>query len=68
MTLAVLPLNMLLASVMYRRQHRSFAEVGLLVRRNWIGFALYVAGYQLIMSPVSVAGYAQELLRLKRRW
>jgi biofilm PGA synthesis N-glycosyltransferase PgaC len=68
MTLAVLPLNMLLASVMYRRQHRSFAEVGLLVRRNLIGFGLYVFCYQLIMSPASVAGYAQELLRLKRRW
>ncbi len=25
-------------------------------------------GYQLLMSPVAVAGHAQELLRLRRRW
>jgi|ERR1022692_83198 biofilm PGA synthesis N-glycosyltransferase PgaC len=68
MTLAVLPLKMLLAGVRYHRQGMSFAEAGLRVRRNRIGFALYVACYQLIMSPVSVTGYAQELLHIKRRW
>ena len=68
MTLAVLPLNLLLAAIMYRRQRTSLHEAGLHVRRHLLGFLGYVFLYQLLMSPVSVAGYTQELLHLGRRW
>lgn len=68
MTLAVMPLNMLLSLIMFRLSRQSFKEVGLRVRRNRIGFLAYLLVYQLFMSPVSVLGYGQELFRSQRRW
>jgi poly-beta-1,6-N-acetyl-D-glucosamine synthase len=68
MTLAVLPLNGLLATIMYLRARNAFRAQGLVIRRARLGFLLFILGYQLLLSPVAVAGYAQELLRLRRRW
>jgi len=68
MTLAVLPLNVLLTLVMFRLSRQAFAEVGLRVRRNWLGYFSYLLTYQLIMSPISVAGYAQEMVHARRNW
>ena len=68
MTLAVLPLNLLLAGIMFHFSRASFEEVGVKVRRNRAGYLGYLLTYQLFMSPVSVAGYAQELFGAARRW
>jgi biofilm PGA synthesis N-glycosyltransferase PgaC len=68
MTLAVLPLNLILSGVMFHLSRQSFEEVGLKVRRNRLGFLGYLLTYQLFMSPLSVAGYAQELFGTRRRW
>jgi len=68
LTLLVLPLNMLLSGFMYRLSKKSFETVGLRVRKNIFGFLGYLLFYQLIMSPVSVAGYFQEVFRAKRKW
>jgi biofilm PGA synthesis N-glycosyltransferase PgaC len=68
MTLAVLPLNVALSMIMFHLSRRSFNEVGLTVRQNRLGFIGYLFTYQLFMSPVSVAGYAQELFGAARRW
>ncbi len=68
MTLAVLPLNLLLAGIMFRFSRQAFHEVGLKVRRNRLGYIGYLLTYQLFMSPVSVAGYIQELFGAARRW
>lgn len=68
MTLAVLPINILIASVMLSRQRRVFAEAGLRIRRNYFGFLGYLLLYAPIMSPVSFVGYMKELFRVKRRW
>jgi biofilm PGA synthesis N-glycosyltransferase PgaC len=68
MTVAVLPLNLLLSGIMFHLSKQSFHEVGLKVRQNRLGFFGYLLTYQLFMSPVSVAGYAQELFGASRRW
>lgn len=68
MTLAVLPLNIGLSMIMFHLSKRSFDDVGLQVRQNRLGFLGYLLTYQLFMSPVSVAGYAQELFGAARRW
>jgi biofilm PGA synthesis N-glycosyltransferase PgaC len=68
MTLAVLPLNVALSMIMFHLSRKSFDEVGLQVRQNRLGFLGYLLTYQLFMSPVSVAGYAQELFGARRRW
>jgi biofilm PGA synthesis N-glycosyltransferase PgaC len=67
-TLAVLPLNIVIASIMYLRQRSSFRQADLRVRQNLVGFFVYLLFYQLVMSPVSVAGYAEEFFRRARRW
>jgi biofilm PGA synthesis N-glycosyltransferase PgaC len=68
MTLAVIPLNICLSMIMFHLSRQSFDEVGLKVRQNRLGFLGYLLTYQLFMSPISVAGYAQELFGAKRRW
>ena len=67
-TLLVLPLNLGLSYGMYLFQWRVFDELGLRIRRNRLGFAAYFLLYQLLMSPVAVWGYIQELLHLRRVW
>lgn len=68
-TLAVLPLTLAVNAILYHYQRRSVFDVlGLRVRRNFLGLLCFVLLYQLLMSPVSVLGYAQELLGARRRW
>ncbi len=68
MTAAVLPISLTIALTMYVRQRVVFRSLGLRIRRNLLGFALYVLVYQLVMSPISVSGYASELVRARRVW
>jgi len=67
-TIAVLPVNILIASVMLFRQRSVFHEMGLKIRRNYLGFLCYLLLYAPIMSPVSFVGYLKELVGAKRRW
>lgn len=67
-TLLVLPLTIISYSVLYTYQKYVFRKLALKVRKNWSGFFLFLLCYQMIMSPVSVWGYAQEAFRLKRVW
>ena len=67
-TIAVLPINVLIASVMLHRQRQVFREVGFKIRRNIGGFFAYLLAYAPIMSPVSFIGYVKELRRTERRW
>ncbi|TML94215.1 MAG: glycosyltransferase family 2 protein [Actinobacteria bacterium] len=68
MTAAVLPISLVIALTMYLRQRAVFRLLGLRIRRNILGFVLYVLVYQLVMSPISVSGYATELVRARRVW
>jgi biofilm PGA synthesis N-glycosyltransferase PgaC len=68
MTAAVLPISLLIALTMFVRQRTVFRTLGLGIRRNLFGFLLYVLVYQLVMSPISVSGYAAELTRARRVW
>jgi len=68
-TLGVLPLTLVVNAVLYRFQRRRvFNLLGLRVRRNALGFLGFVLAYQMLMSPVAVVGYTQELLGRRRRW
>ena len=68
MTLALLPMALLMNILMYRISVKMFDAQGLRVRRNTAGFLMYVFGYSLILQPVSVAGYLSELLGLRKSW
>lgn len=67
-TLLVLPLNVIVTIVMYAFQKRVFDSLGLKVRRNRIGYILYLLFYQLIHSPIAMWGYIQEIFQLRRVW
>lgn len=67
-TLAVIPINLMLFLLMFRLQNRSFGETGLMVRQNRRGFLSYVLLFQPMMSPLAVVGYLEEVFRMPRRW
>lgn len=69
MMLLVLPLTLVSFWILYHYQANVvFKNLNLRVRKNFIGFALFILCYQMIMSPVSLYGYAQELFGAKRVW
>jgi biofilm PGA synthesis N-glycosyltransferase PgaC len=67
-TLLVLPLAFLIVFVMYSKQKAVFDELSLEVRQNFVGFVVYMVVYQVMMSPICVIGYAQELLGWRKKW
>lgn len=68
LTLALLPMALLVNYLMYRIGQRNFEAQGLRVRRNFGGFAIYAFAYSLILQPASVAGQVSELLGLRKTW
>lgn len=67
-TLLVLPLAFLIVLVMYKKQKVVFNELGLRVRQNFVGFIVYMIVYQVLMSPICVIGYSQELIGMAKKW
>lgn len=67
-TLFVMPLALFQNFILYRYQNYVFKKLGLKVRKNLVGFIVYVLMYQMIMSPMSIIGYYQEMLNLRRKW
>lgn len=68
MTLLVLPLTLISYAILYKYQVHVFSHLNLKIRKNKSGFIIFVLFYQMLMSPISVWGYLQELLKLKRIW
>ena len=69
LALLVLPLTVISYGLLYWYQKKHvFDQLNLRVRKNKRGLAFFLLCYQMIMSPVSVWGYAQELFRLRRSW
>lgn len=68
MTLLVLPLAVLWNVFVFNLQRRVFHRQGLKVRRNLRGFLFYAFAYSLVMQPVCVWGYVDELLGIRKTW
>jgi poly-beta-1,6-N-acetyl-D-glucosamine synthase len=68
MTLVLLPMGLAMNYVMYRIGVNMFAEQGLKVRSNPLGFLIYALVYSVILQPASVAGYFSELLGMRKTW
>ncbi|MCD6356885.1 MAG: glycosyltransferase family 2 protein [Anaerolineaceae bacterium] len=68
MTLFVLPITFASYYILYRYQRHVFKELDLKVRKNRFGFFLFILAYQMLMSPIAVWGYIQELFGLDRIW
>lgn len=67
-TLLVLPLAALWNIVIYRVQTRTLRREGIEMEKSWWGFFLYAFIYPFVMQPVSVWGYAAELVGGKKNW
>lgn len=68
MTLLVLPLAVAWNLIIFAIQRRMFAAQEFRVRRNAGGFFFYALAYSLLMHPVCVWGYINELLGLPKTW
>lgn len=67
-TLAVLPLALLMNYVMFHLQRNMFRSRGLTVRKNFAAFLWYALCYQMVMVPACVAGYLSEIMSLRKQW
>ena len=68
-TLVVLPVTLLVYGGLRSFQARHvFAPMGLRVRRNRLGYIVFLLGYQVLCSTASLAGYGQHLAGAHRRW
>lgn len=68
MTLTLLPLALIMNSVMYGIEEKMFAEQHLRVRRNTLGFFLYMLPYSCVLQPAAVWGYITEIFGTKKSW
>ena len=68
MTLALLPMALLINFLMYRIGSMMFVKQGMRVRRNVFGFLVYAIAYSFILQPACLAGYLSELLGLRKTW
>ncbi|CDM70252.1 glycosyl transferase, family 2 [Clostridium bornimense] len=66
--LLVLPFTLFSFFILFHKQKYFFNQLDLKVRKNKIGFILFILFYQIIMSPISLMGYLQEVFRVKRVW
>lgn len=65
----VLPITTLsFLTLFFYQKKKVFDELELVVRKNIFAFIIFLLGYQLLMSPVSLWGYIQELFNMKRIW
>ena len=68
LTLALLPMALVMNFFMFRVGSRMFAAQGMGVRRNVSGFLVYAFFYSLILQPACVVGYLSELLGVRKTW
>ena len=68
MTLLTLPLAVVWNLIIYRIQQRMFRDQDLHVRRNYKALFVYIFGYAVLMQPVSLWGYASEIVGRKKKW
>lgn len=68
MTLALLPLAFLLGLLNYKIERSMFKDLDLKVRKNFVGFLLYVLTYSFLLQPASILGYLDEVFRTRKTW
>jgi biofilm PGA synthesis N-glycosyltransferase PgaC len=68
MTLSLFPIALFVNWVMYHIEGKMFNLQKLIVRRNILGFFIYIFPYNLILQPAAVAGYAYQIFGLKKTW
>jgi biofilm PGA synthesis N-glycosyltransferase PgaC len=68
MTLALLPMAILLNWQMYLKGKAMFDEEHLQIRANLLGLLFYGIAYGFVLQPACVWGYISEICNLKKSW
>ena len=68
MTLLVIPVAFMVVTLMFHKQRQVFQELNLKVRKNSLGFLIFMLLYQPLMSPICLTGYLKELAGARKQW
>ena len=68
MTLALIPLGLAMNLFMFWVEVRMFNHHRLKVRKNPLGFTIYVFVYALLLQPICLAGYVSEIFNFRKSW
>lgn len=67
-TLLLLPMAITINYCIYRVHVKTFEEMNLKVRKNYIGFFLFMLAYQIMLTPACLRGYFDEFFNIKKSW
>jgi biofilm PGA synthesis N-glycosyltransferase PgaC len=68
MTLSLFPIALFVNWIMYHIEGKMFNLQKLIVRRNVVGFLIYIFPYSIILQPAAVAGYFYQIAGMKKIW
>lgn len=68
MTLALIPLGLAMNTFMFWVEVKMFRYRHLKVRRNPLGFMIYVFVYSLLLQPICLMGYLSEIFSIRKSW
>lgn len=68
MTLALVPLSLLLNYSMLHFERKVFQEANIKIRKNIGGMLMYMFAYGFVLQPACVWGYLAETFNLRKSW
>lgn len=68
MTLSLLPIALFVNWIMQHIEKKMFNFQKLTVRRNILGFFIYLFPYSLILEPAAVIGYFFQIFGIRKAW
>ncbi len=68
MTLSLFPIALFVNWIMYHIEGKMFNLQKLIVRRNVVGFLIYIFPYSIILQPAAVVGYFYQIAGMKKIW
>jgi biofilm PGA synthesis N-glycosyltransferase PgaC len=68
MTLIMLPAALLCHFMMFRLQARLLNRHEMSMEHRWRGLFLFATSYSMLLQPVCVWGYIQEIFKMRKTW
>lgn len=68
MTLSLFPIALFVNWVMYHIEGKMFNLQKLVVRRNILGFIIYIFPYSIMLQPAAVIGYFYQIAGIRKTW
>lgn len=68
MTLSLFPIALFVNWVMYHIEGKMFTLQKLVVRRNILGFIIYIFPYSIMLQPAAVIGYFYQIAGIRKTW